>query len=81
MSAANATMDDVMAAWVAFNVEHGKSPTVEEADAYRREFREVLRKWLAEQLDSLAYEADWTHNPVTYLKQYAHRLRVGEASQ
>jgi hypothetical protein len=78
MSDADATMEDVMAAWVAFNTEHGKSPTVEEADAHRREFRKVLRNWLADQLDSLAYEADWTHNPVTYLKRYAHTLRSGE---
>ncbi|MFI6681908.1 hypothetical protein [Kribbella sp. NPDC050470] len=80
MSDADATMDDVILAWVAFNTEHGKSPTVEEADAYRREFREILRNWLADQLDSLAYEADWTHNPVTYLKQYAHKLRTGQAT-
>jgi hypothetical protein len=79
VSDADATMDDVMAAWIAFNTEHGKSPTAEEADAYRREFREVLRNWLADQLDSLAYEADWTHNPVVYLKAYAHRLRTGQA--
>jgi len=78
MSDADATMEDVMAAWVAFNSEHGKSPTADEADAYRREFREVLRNWLADQLDSLAYEADWTHNPVTYLKESAHKLRTGQ---
>lgn len=78
MSDADATMDDVMAAWIAFNTVHGKSPTTEEADACRREFRRIHREWLAEQLDTLAYEADWTHNPVTYLKQYAHRLRTGE---
>lgn len=78
MSEIDGTMDDVITAWVAFNTEHGKSPTVAEADAYRREFRQILRGWLADYIDSLAYESDWTHNPVTYLKQHAAKLRAGE---